>query len=495
MCKSTMRWAIALIPTVFFLPGLGLAQRSWETIPVYRGLEVRNGMLVFSSKEVFDQVYQDLEQRIQDWNASPDARSPEETTEDPCPDDNAVLSLFEQRYQINSIRKSTLLRECEWLDAGKDPVDFQDHFLVDELLASLFNEKYQLQVGTDIYYLPRDGITYIVANEDLATLAALERGESPYGKPNVTVHGPEEDCVADFSVNTNPSTTTVGFSFNGQPQAGIVNFFWEFGDGTVSVQPTPVHEYSAGGTYTVCLTIEAVSPISCIDRVCKEIQVGEQDGCFPFFIYNETGQPGGICFIDNTQILQNVISWLWQFGDGSEGATVPNPCHVFPCDKTFFVTLTIETSSGCISFFTMPVEVDSYGCCSASAKKKDFHYYSGNLKRIKYNQRHVQIPLLYYRVVSTMKNYKLNSNGKWRKEEANLRIDLLGEVFLASESGCKCNSPFGIAKTGMAMNKKSMTITKAVGKAFKAKKDFEWSAKYTVNNALLIQPSTPVICD
>jgi len=489
-----MRWAIALIATVFFLPGLAPAQRSWETIPVYKGLEVRNGMLIFSSKAVFDQVYQDLEQRVQDWNADPEARAPDESTTDLCPDDNTVLSLFEQQYRISTIRKSTLLRECEWLNSGKDPAEFKGHHLVDELLASLFNDKYQLQVGTDIYYLPKEEITYIVANEDLRALASLERGENPYGMPNVTVRGPEEGCEAEFSTNTNSGTTTVGFSFTGTPQTGTVFFFWEFGDGMVSVQQNPVHTYGSAGQYTVCLTIESGSPDPCYDRRCREIMVGDE-GCFPFFIYNETGQPGGICFLDNTQIIGNVISWNWEFGDGSEGATVSNPCHVFPCDKTYFVTLEIQTSAGCTDLFTFPVEVDSYDCCNSKAKKKDVFYYSGNKKMIKYNQRHIQIPLLYYRVVSTLKNYRLNTFGKWKKEAANLRIDLLGNVFLPTETGCKCESPFDITKTELAMNKKTLTTTKAVGKNFKAKKNAEWSAKYTVNNALLIQPSTPVICD
>ncbi|MBK7409046.1 MAG: hypothetical protein IPJ40_13900 [Saprospirales bacterium] len=494
MRNSTLRWAVALMFFWLCLAEGVYAQSVWETIPAYEGLQVRNDMLVFFSKTVFDQVYQDLEQRIGEWNADPNALSPEESAGQACPDDNVVLALFEQRYQLNSIRKATLQKECDWLSTGRDPLAFESHHLVDEILAALFNGRYQVQIGSDIYYLPEPGITYIIANADLEALAALERGENPYGLPNVTVHGPEGGCMADFSVNTDYNTTTVGFSFTGQPQTGMVIYFWEFGDGSVSSVKNPVHNYANAGTFTVCLTIETSGMDPCADRICKSVQVGGE-GCLPFFIYNETGQQGGVCFLDNTQLMQNVISWDWEFGDGSAGANVPNPCHTFPCDKTYFVTLSIVTSSGCSGFFTIPVEVNSYECCSAKAAKKGTFYFSGNQKQIIYNQRQIQIPLLYHRVVSTLKHYKLNSNGKWKKENANLQIDLQGNVFLASQEGCKCNLPFNIANTKLAINKKSLTITKAVGKAFKAKKANEWSAGYFVNNALLTQETTPVTCD
>lgn len=490
---STMRWIIAATAIVLWAALPVYSQRSWETIPSYDGLQVRNGMLVFSGKPAFDQVYQDLEQRIQDWYAAPDGLSPEGSDSEPCPDDNVVLALFEQRYRISTARRADQLRECEWLEAGRDPIEFEGGHLADEILGSFFNSGFQLQVGSDIYYTPRAGITYIVANEDLESLRALERGGNPFSLRNVQVFGPENGCIADFSVNTSGSTTTVGFAFTGQPQTGSMSYFWEFGDGSVSMQKNPVHNYAQAGIYTVCLSIESISEL-CTDRICRSVEVGS-GGCLPFFIYNQTGQPGGVCFLDNTQALGNVETWNWNFGDGSQGATQPNPCHVFPCDKTYFVTLSVETSSGCSGIFGWPVVVSSYGCCSRKASLKDDHYYAGETKKIKYSQYHLQIPLLYYRVVSSVTNYRLNSNGKWRKESANLKIDLFGNVYLPSASGCECDQPFSIAKTELGYNKKKITTTKAVGKAFKAKKTMEWGARYYVNNAMITQKTTPVTCD
>jgi PKD repeat protein len=493
MSTLTLRWVVALIVLCLAQADRLSAQKSWENIPVYNGLQVKNEMLVFSSKAVFDQVYHDLEQRIMQWNADADALPREPTETEPCPEDNEVLFAFARRYPFSSIRSATLLAECQWLESGKDPARFVGHHLVDEILGALFNDRYQLQVGTDIFYVPNDHITFIVENENLQSLRALERGEDPYGLPDVQIRGPEEGCSADFSVNTSPNTSTVGFAFIGQPQAGVTSYFWEFGDGSTSLLPTPIHTYATTGSYNVCLTIKAEGERPCIDRVCKKIEVGAS--CFPFFLYNETGQPGGICFLPLTQQIPNVVTYKWNFGDGSPESNQPNPCHTFPCDKTYFVSLNIQTASGCSNFITLPVTVDSYGCCASKAKKEDNYYYANNTRRVKYEQKQVQIPLLYYRVVVSMTHYKLNANNKWRKEKANLKLELGGNVFLPTETGCKCNNPFNIAKMDLAFNKKSMSMTKAVGKSFKARKNNEWNAKYFVNSALLTQQVTPVTCD
>ena len=47
-------------------------------------------------------------------------------------------------------------------------------------------------------------------------------------------------------------------------------WFWDFGDGTSSIEVNPLHEYAASGTYTVCLT---VSNQYDSDTVCKWVTV------------------------------------------------------------------------------------------------------------------------------------------------------------------------------------------------------------------------------
>ena len=44
-----------------------------------------------------------------------------------------------------------------------------------------------------------------------------------------------------------------------------VTYRWDFGDGTISLQETPVHKYQANGSYRVLLTVNGES--ACIDTV------------------------------------------------------------------------------------------------------------------------------------------------------------------------------------------------------------------------------------
>jgi gliding motility-associated-like protein len=50
--------------------------------------------------------------------------------------------------------------------------------------------------------------------------------------------------------------------FTGLRTEGAVSYFWNFGDGTTSAQPNPVHEYQAAGTYNVTLTV--VDSVGCV---------------------------------------------------------------------------------------------------------------------------------------------------------------------------------------------------------------------------------------
>jgi len=50
---------------------------------------------------------------------------------------------------------------------------------------------------------------------------------------------------------------------------GAASYLWEFGDGTVSTETNPVHQYNKTGTYDVCLL--ATNAAGCVDTVCKQV--------------------------------------------------------------------------------------------------------------------------------------------------------------------------------------------------------------------------------
>ena len=300
-------------------------------------------------------------------------------------------------------------------------------------------------------------------------------------------------CDASFIANNDGENTVVAFNFTGSTGAGEVNFQWNFGDGHQSTEENPVHTYDESGVYTVSLMIEITSPDLCIDIVWKEVLVGK-NYCQAYFTYTETGPPGTVCFSNDSQWQGNIESWSWDFGDGSEGSNEENPCHAYDCNKPYTVSLTLETTGGSSSVYEVAdIVLNFLYCCTKQAKTQGEAYYSENLKRIKYKQKHLHLPFI-HRVNAKVKNYKLNANGNWKFEKADLQIELIGDVFLPNSDGCDCAISSSIDDVKHAFNKKKLTLSKGVGENFNGKKGCEWRAIYTVDDILVRDQEIGLFC-
>ena len=158
------------------------------------------------------------------------------------------------------------------------------------------------------------------------------------------------------------------YSFDVQVPENTVQWLWDFGDGTESDDPDPVHGYDfMGGLYTICLTI--VTEDNCTQTYCTDLYAGPYDtivipDCQAGFTYSILeSYPLQYAFSDNSS--GDTEYWFWDFGDGSY-STEPNPVHVFerkplydsvtpyysyPPDFAYRVCLTINTQSGCSSTY------------------------------------------------------------------------------------------------------------------------------------------------
>jgi PKD repeat protein len=79
-------------------------------------------------------------------------------------------------------------------------------------------------------------------------------------------------CEAMFQFTTGLCPTIV-FADNSTPGSGaqIVSWNWDFGDGTTGTGPSQTHEYTANGTYTVCLVIETSD--GCVSDYCTTVEI------------------------------------------------------------------------------------------------------------------------------------------------------------------------------------------------------------------------------
>jgi gliding motility-associated-like protein len=149
------------------------------------------------------------------------------------------------------------------------------------------------------------------------------------------------------------------FTFGNEvpPDASVLTFFWDFGDGNSSDVQFPTHTYSDTGTYSVKLVLNRGE--DCADSGTTVVRV------YPGFNLGFTSQ--GICATKPTQFRDttnarfgNINSWRWDFGDlatGADTSHLKNPIYSYPVNGTKNVQLIVGTSKGCLDTVMKAIEI------------------------------------------------------------------------------------------------------------------------------------------
>lgn len=158
-------------------------------------------------------------------------------------------------------------------------------------------------------------------------------------KPTAAFTGtPLVSCSAPLTVN-----------FNNQSTGGI-SYNWLFGDGISSTLVNPVHLYSATGIYDVTLIVS--NAFGCSDTLVRSAYVKVEP---PQITFNNLPDSGCAPFthIFSATIVSPdpVVSYLWDFGDGTT-SNLPSPIHIFNTG-IYTIRLIITTAGGCSDTMTM----------------------------------------------------------------------------------------------------------------------------------------------
>ncbi len=203
-------------------------------------------------------------------------------------------------------------------------------------------------------------------------------------------------CKANFDYNTfeiaciDCPKNHNSFSFSNLSSGNYVKSFWDFGDGTSSIEFNPDHTYSKAGLYNVCLTI---SGPSCQNSFCKQVIVSINDTipqqlCKADFSYESMIVCTGISYdslhkMYNSNFIKfNNLSYVnqpriinesyWDFGDGTFSYEA-TPMHSYKSKGIYNVCLTVTNGVDCKDRICKIVVV---GDTSVSGCKADFSYES-----------------------------------------------------------------------------------------------------------------------
>ena len=170
--------------------------------------------------------------------------------------------------------------------------------------------------------------------------------------PKPTAHftyTPVSSCLAPLTVNFVP----VNSAFSA--------YQWNFGDGTTSTQPNPTHTFTSNGSYTV--TLITTNSDGCKDTLVKTNAVvitpptinsiyggAPYSGCAP---YTNSYQ----AYITTSD---TVVTYQWDFGDGTPVASGSNPTHTYLNTGFYTIKLIITTLHGCTDTLIAPQIIKLY---------------------------------------------------------------------------------------------------------------------------------------
>jgi len=156
--------------------------------------------------------------------------------------------------------------------------------------------------------------------------------------------------VAVFTESAETGYTGELFTFNASashdPDGFIVNYFWNFGDGTNATGVIAEHTYGEDGGYIVTLIVTDNDGSTGTASAAKTVLNRP-----PVAVFAESAETGytGELFTFNAStsydVDGSVVDYFWDFGDGTN-ATGVVASHAYADNGTYTVTLTVTDDDG-----------------------------------------------------------------------------------------------------------------------------------------------------
>ncbi|MFA5771784.1 MAG: DUF3160 domain-containing protein [Thermoplasmata archaeon] len=187
----------------------------------------------------------------------------------------------------------------------------------------------------------------------------FEKTESSENRPPIANAG--SDRIAYYN-ETVPFDTSASYD----PDADMLTYAWDFGDGTYGSGKNPSHTYSGIGNYTVSLTVDDgyghnsthTISVTVLSRTESEKPVENNPpianaGLNQIVNFNDTVKFNASASSDSDS---DTLNYTWNLGDGSYGSGV-NLSHKYNNSGNYTVTLTVDDGHGHTSNHSILVRV------------------------------------------------------------------------------------------------------------------------------------------
>ena len=192
-------------------------------------------------------------------------------------------------------------------------------------------------------------------------------GHEGYDTVVITVNEPGAPTAI---INTTPPSPPTGIApfevyfdaYESTSESEIVSYEWEFGDGDTGTGVTLNHTYSNVGTYTVVLTVTDSNDKKGYDYV--EVTVTKEPNAVITTVPDPpTGVAPFIVYFDAYESTSEsgIISYEWDFGDGSDTGDGITVNHTYNTAGTYIVYLTITDSNEYEAYDSVPITVTVEG--------------------------------------------------------------------------------------------------------------------------------------
>ncbi len=182
-----------------------------------------------------------------------------------------------------------------------------------------------------------------------------------YERHASVTHPPNEAPVANFTTACIRNACTFDARGSTDESPTSLTYSWNYGNGSGS-GPVATRTYTAAGTYTVTLTARDEWGVTATSTQTVTITV-PADNRPPVAVLNPPACAGLACNFSavgsGDPDTGDVVSYRWEWGDGTAASTSSAVGHTFPAPGTYEVRLTVTDGWGVATSTTRSVTVAS----------------------------------------------------------------------------------------------------------------------------------------